>query len=418
MTTSATIVVTGDEVLLGRVADLNGSWLAEDLAARGVTVAETRLVGDSRDRIAAAVAAACASDAELVIVTGGLGPTHDDITAEAVAIALGVPMRVNQEALALVAARHRVAWRGQPDDRLVSFGVEKQATLPVGARPLAPTGSAPGFVVALAHGAMVVLPGPPRELQPMWIAATSDIVVAAVLARARPAWRRLLRLVDVRESEFALVRADIDGTLLARIRDGVYTREGELEVAVEGATADVAAVTAHYRARFGRRLFGTAGETVDEIVARLMRERAHMVAVAESCTGGGLGARITAQTGASGWFAGGVIAYSNTAKVARLHVPAEVIDLDGAVSSACATAMAVGACRMFEADWGVSITGIAGPGGGSAAKPVGLVFVGICGPGGTTTTELRLPGDRESVRRRAQTLALHRLRERAQSSPI
>jgi nicotinamide-nucleotide amidase len=253
---------------------------------------------------------------------------------------------------------------------------------------------------------VVVLPGPPWELQAMWSAAIADGPVRALLEAAPGRNTRTFRLWQVIEAELVEILAPLAPVDMDEI--GTYTREGELEVVAPVRLAN--RVEDLLRASFGDSVFATDGDQVDAMVAEALRARGQRLAVAESCTGGGLGARVTAMPGSSEWFVGGVIAYANAVKTEILGVDPAVIEAHGAVSRQCVAAMADGVRRLTGVEWGIGVTGVAGPGGGTADKPVGLVWIGVAGPRGTEAFELRARGDRASIRRRAQTFALHHLR--------
>lgn len=403
----AAILVTGDEVLGGRVGESNGGFLARDLARYGIRVERILVVGDDMNDVRDGLISLLALGVDLVCTTGGLGPTYDDLTMAAVADAVGRAMAVDPAALELVRARSTgVPRRFGVDERSLEAMRRKQATLPVGATVLPPAGTAPGCVLDHDGTVVVVLPGPPWELQSMWAAATESGPLRDLLRAAPGTTTRTFRLWQVIEAELVetlapLVSADMDEI-------GTYTREGELEVVVPARLAD--RVGELLGAAFGDAVFATDGAQVDVMVADALRGRRQRMAVAESCTGGSLGARVTALPGSSEWFVGGVIAYSDQIKTALLGVDPAVIAAYGAVSRECVTAMADGARRTTGADWGVAITGVAGPGGGTADKPVGLVWIGVAGDRQTQAFELRARGDRASIRRRAQTSALHHLR--------
>ena len=395
-------------MLGGRVSERNAGFLARALAVHGVRVERTLIIGDRLADVRDGVTQLLATGADLVCTTGGLGPTFDDLTMAAVAEATGRPLRVDPEALALVEARSRsVARRVGIDPDSLERMRRKQASLPEGATVLPPAGTAPGCAFVHDGTLLVVLPGPPWELESMWRAASGDGPLGEFLAAAPGAGTQTMRLWSVVEAELVEVLEGLDAEDLDRI--GTYTREGELEIVVPAHLAprvgDLLAVA------FERALFTLDERHVDDIVEEALVRAGATVAVGESCTGGGLGARLTARPGSSAWFVGGAITYSNDAKVRLLGVDPAVIARHGAVSSECATAMAEGARGVTGATWGIGITGIAGPSGGTAEKPVGLVWIALSGPSGTETFEHRFwRGDREGVRRRAQTAALHHLR--------
>jgi nicotinamide-nucleotide amidase len=384
--------------------------LARSLESAGVAVERIEIRGDDRDALVGAVRAALDDGPDLLCTTGGLGPTHDDLTMEAVAIATGRPLAVDAGALAMVEAR-TLALPGRPEVARALH--EKQASLPAGATVLPPVGTAPG--AALEHGgtAVVVLPGPPWELEAMWDAAMREAPLAAVLARGGGPAERVLRVHAVPESRAVAALGGLDRAAWERLRVGICARDAELEITVRSAPGDAWAADALEEvlaADLGGALYSRDGATVDEVVARRLVEAGETVAVAESCTGGGLGARLTARPGSSAYVLGGVISYADAVKRDLLGVDADLLRAHGAVSAPVAEAMAAGVRALAGSDWALSITGVAGPGGGTPEKPVGLVFVGLAGPAGVSAGEHRLRGDREAIRGRSAAIALHALR--------
>lgn len=396
-------------MLGGRVGERNAGYLSRYLGARGIRVAETVIVGDTLAVVRDALVRLLATGVDLVCTSGGLGPTYDDLTMAAVAEATGRELRVDPEALALVEARSRgVARRFGLDEESLNRMRRKQASLPEGGTVLPPAGTAPGCALVHDGAVIVVLPGPPWECETIWTSAVAMEPLASLLARAPGVTTQTLRLWSVVEAELVDVLDPLGPAELDRI--GTYTREGELEVVVP--TGIGRQVGQLLDQAFPSALFATDDRHVDEIVAAALVAAGQTLAMGESCTGGGLGARLTAQPGASAWFVGGAIAYSNEAKTRLLGVDPAIIDTYGAVSGECASAMAEGARSATGATWGVGITGIAGPDGGTPEKPVGLVWIAVSGPDGTVAHEHRFwRGDREGVRRRAHTAALHHLRE-------
>ena len=384
--------------------------VARSLEARGVAVERTEILGDDLDAIADAVRRQLDRGIDLVCTTGGLGPTHDDLTMEAVARATGRPLAIDPDALALVERRSR----GIAGDPGVQRAVrEKQATLPAGSTVLAPVGTAPGCALRHDGAVVVVLPGPPWELEAMWDAALCEEPLAGLLARATPPAERVLRVHATPESRVVEALEGMEPGAWERLRVGICARDGELEITIrsgEGGDAAADALERLLARELGEALHRRDGATVDEVVARSLTGAGQTVAVAESCTGGGLGARLTARPGSSAYVVGGVVAYADEVKRDVLGVGAEILRRHGAVSAECARAMAEGVRRLVASDWALSVTGVAGPGGGSAQKPVGLVHLGIAGPGGAASQELRLRGDRQAVRDRSSALALHLLR--------
>ncbi|MEQ8833240.1 MAG: CinA family nicotinamide mononucleotide deamidase-related protein [Miltoncostaeaceae bacterium] len=412
----AAVLVTGDEVLRGRIRDRNGAHLAAWLDDHGVALDRITVMGDDRACIGAAVRAALDDGSALVCLTGGLGPTHDDLTMDAVADALGVPLRLDRTALALVEERSR-GIRAHP--AAAAAARTKQATLPEGAQVLPPVGTAAGCVVRdRGGGVVVVLPGPPWELATMWEAAVvAPGALRDLLEGALAAPERVVRIHRTPESRIVEMLGRPDAPPLGALRLGICARDVELELTMRGDPARARALTEHLRTGLGEAVYSDDGASVDEIVAGGLAATGQTVSVAESCTGGGLGARLTEGPGASAHFLGGVIAYDNSVKTGVLGVAPKVIEAHGAVSAECAEAMARGVARACGTDWGLSVTGVAGPGGGTPDKPVGLVFIGRAGPGGAVTVEEhRLRGDREMVRRRSVAAALHLLRRGLASS--
>jgi nicotinamide-nucleotide amidase len=415
----AGILVTGTEVLTGIISDRNGPWLSERLLELGVDAAMIQIVGDRPEDLEAALRYMSAEGMALIVTSGGLGPTADDLTAEVVARFAGREMVLDpvlerriEEILKGIMQR----WPNL-DPEAIRISNRKQAMIPRGATVLDPVGTAPGLVVPPVEGknpTVVVLPGPPRELHPMWEAARQTEAFQAAIAAA-PSYRRtMLRLFGIPESEIAgtLRAAEDEGLALDRLEITTCLRRGEIEVSTRYEPQDGEAyerLADFIATRHPEALFSRDGSTVDEQVASLLTDRS--VAVAESCTGGLMAARLTDRAGSSGYFAGGVVAYSNQAKIELVGVSSELIERFGAVSDEVAEALAVGALERFHADFGLGITGIAGPGGGTEEKPVGLVcFCVAAASGEKLTRHARLPGDRADVRDRSTTVALHLLR--------
>jgi nicotinamide-nucleotide amidase len=412
--TRAGIVVTGTEVLSGIIADRNGPWLSERLRERGVELAHIMVVGDRAADLRAALDFLAGLD--LVITSGGLGPTADDLTAEVVGGFAGRAMVLDaalEERILAILRRNRARWRSYSEEAMRA-GNRKQAIVPEGATILEPVGTAPGLIVATPGPLVVVLPGPPGELRPMWATATEIEPLRSLLARAGALEQRMLRLFGVPESEIALtLRAlEDEGTPLERLEITTCLRRGEIEIATvfaPDATADYEAFAAGVRARHGATLFSEDGASIDELVARLLARRT--IAVAESCTGGLMAARLTERAGSSAYVLGGVVVYSNEAKTGFADVPAELIRRHGAVSPEVAAALADGAIARFGAELGIGITGVAGPGGGSEEKPVGTVCLSVAHAGGERIDRtVQLPGNRGMVRERSTTVAMHLLR--------
>lgn len=408
-------MIIGTELLNGRITDRNGPWLAQRLGELGVEVAHLLCVGDRPADLAAALRFLASQDVDLVVTSGGLGPTADDLTAEVVAGFAGVKLELDEameQQIAAILARFGHLAHFSPQALRVAN--RKQAMVPRGAEPLDPVGTAPGLVVPVAGGpTVIVLPGPPRELRAMWPAALATSAARAVLARTRPFESARLRLFGLPESEIAATLREVSATLdLAPLEITTCLRQAELEIDIRhrpGTEAIRDALVEAIRARHSRYLFSTDGSSLDDQLAGLLRGR--LIGLGESCTGGLLAARLTERPGSSDYVAGGVVAYSNAAKTELLGVPGELIEQHGAVSPQVARAMANGARNRFGADIGCGITGVAGPGGGTDAKPVGYVCLCVTtSDGATLASDPVLPGDRAEIRDWSVTVAMHLLR--------
>ncbi len=419
MSARAGIVVTGTEVLSGRVSDRNGPWLADRLRELGVDLAYVQIVGDRREDMAAALRFMASERLDVVLTSGGLGPTADDLTAEVVGGFQAREMALDEALAGRIAEIVRPLAKRWPnlDVAAIEVGTRKQATVPRGATVLEPVGTAPGLVVPPGEGrdgpTVVVLPGPPRELQPMWAQAVATDALQAAIAGATTYRQRTLRLFGMPESEIAetLRVAEREGVELERLEVTTCLKRGEIEVVTryepdaEGTYEELLRIVAE---RHSDTLFSTDGSTVDELAARLLA--GHTIATAESCTGGLLAARLTERAGSSEYVKGALVVYSDDAKVALAGVDPGLIEEHGAVSQEVALALAAGARERLDAEIGVGVTGIAGPGGGSEEKPVGLVWLSIAGPGEAgVTRSVNLPGSRADVRDRSTTVAMHML---------
>jgi nicotinamide-nucleotide amidase len=415
----AGIVVTGTEVITGRIADANGPWVSERLAELGVEVAHILVVADRPDDLEAALHFLASEGMDLIVTTGGLGPTADDLTAEVVGRFAGREMVLDEEMLEKIAeilrrfARRRVF---DIDEAAMLEANRKQALVPEGATALDPIGTAPGLVVPAGEQVVVVLPGPPRELQPMWPVALETPDVREVLSRATALHGYTLRMFGVPESEIAKSLRELeydDGVAVGAVEITTCLRRGEIEIDVryrDQQAATAAAVRDGLAARHPRETFSLDGATVDEQVAKLLAGR--RIGLAESCSGGLLAARLTDRPGSSAYMAGGVVAYSNEAKAELLGVDPALIAARGAVSPEVAEAMAIGALERFGADVAVSITGIAGPDGGSEEKPVGYVcFNARLADGTAIARDPVIPGNRSDIRERSALVGMHLLRQ-------
>jgi nicotinamide-nucleotide amidase len=406
------VVVTGSELVRGERTDLNGPFLSRSLLSLGLEPARIEIVGDEPRELEAAIREAVAS-ADLVACSGGLGPTHDDRTVETVAQVAGLGLQVDEELEAEIEGiSRRVAERMNRPYADFSTGVRKQATIPEGAISLGLAGTAPGLVIEANGTPVVVLPGPPAELQRLWPTALETEPVRRVLAGGRPPLRRTLRLFGPGESQVARAFQEAGGDgegLEATIcaRDFEVHVDLVAEPAAEERLLELEQALAE---RLGSYLYSTDGRTVEEIVLDRCRERGLTLATAESCTGGLVAARLTAVPGSSDAIVGGIVSYANGVKIDQLGVPAALIEKHGAVSAEVAEAMARGARERLGVDVAVSVTGVAGPGGGTEEKPVGLVYFHAETPEGGRGSEFNFPGDRDSIRRRSVVASLHLLR--------
>ena len=407
----AAIVVTGSELVRGERTDLNGPFFAQQALSLGLEPARIEIVGDRPEELEDALRDGLAAD--ICFVSGGLGPTHDDRTVEVVARVTGRALAVDAELEAQIEGISRsFAERMKRPYADFAAGVTKQATLPDGALCLGLAGTAPGLVVDTGSCVVVVLPGPPGELRRLWPRALESDPVRRVLAQAQPPSRHILRFFGASESAVASALADAGGD-----GDGVEAticaRDFEIHVdlyADPGAEGRARALAETLCASLERYLFSEDDRRIEEIVLELCREDELSLATAESCTGGLVSGRLTSVPGASDVFRGGVVAYSDELKTHLLGVPAAVLAAHGAVSAETAAAMARGARERLGADVALAVTGIAGPGGGTPEKPVGLVFLHVAAPDGERALEFSFPGDRQAIRARTAVAALHLVR--------
>ena len=416
----AGIVVTGNEVLNATIRDENFPWLSGELASAGIALAAVVVVPDDLESIIGALDYLASKGVDLILTTGGLGPTEDDKTTAAVAAFAGRELVLDdvlEEKIRAILERYAAARGNELPLEGLDAANRKQAMIPEGAIALDPVGTAPGVVVEGPGGVVVVvLPGPPRELRPMWETATRTAPVAELSELAGELELIRLRMFAVPESRLALelerIGADMGGF------DGIEVttclRKGELEIDLRHrpAAADAAAqLRERLVAAFPEATFSVDGSTIDEIVARELVARGLTLAVAESCTAGLLASRLASLRGASRYLAGGVVSYSNEAKVSVLGVPAGEIERYGAVSDEVALSMANGVRERFGTDIGIAVTGVAGPDGGSPEKPVGFVcFQVVGGELGTLGAAPTIPGSRNDIRDRSALVALHLLR--------
>jgi nicotinamide-nucleotide amidase len=408
----AAIVVTGSELVRGERTDRNGPFYAREALAHGLEPGRITIVGDRPDELEEALREAVAT-ADVCLVSGGLGPTHDDRTVEIVAKVTGRALVLDEALRTEIEGFSRmIASRlGRPYADFEA-GVRKQATLPEDAIPLGLAGTAPGLVVDAGRCAIVVLPGPPGELRRLWPRALESEPVRRVLTRTSPPGRRVLRFYGASESAVARALEDAGGDGNG-VEVTICARDFEIHVdfVVEPEGAERAdSLAAALRTSLSRSLFSEDERPVEELVLAACRSRGLTLGTAESCTGGMVAARLTRVPGSSDVFAGSVVAYGNAVKEGQLGVPAAVLAEHGAVSAETAAAMAHGLRVRLGVDVAVAVTGIAGPAGGSAEKPVGLVLFHAVSPDGEDALRFEVPGDRETIRARAAVAALHLVR--------
>jgi nicotinamide-nucleotide amidase len=418
----AGIVVTGTEVLTGRVRDRNGPWISDRLLELGVELAHITICGDRPEDIEAQLRFLADEGVDLIVTSGGLGPTADDLTVEMVARFTGRELVLDEDLEDKIAAilKPLMARFSHWDFDAVRAANRKQALIPEGAYVIDPVGTAPGVVVP-GSPTVVVLPGPPRELQPMWRTAVASEPVQEAIAGRTEYRQEMVRMFGLPESGLADTLRDAEEGIhgYGELEITTCLRRGEIEMVTRfepGAVSVYEELLALVRERHGREIFSEDGSSIDDQVLHLLAGR--RVATAESCTAGLLAARLTERPGSSDYVMGGVVAYSNQAKGELLGVDPALIEEHGAVSEPVADAMADGALRRFEADTAVAITGIAGPGGGTEEKPVGTVCWSVKTTDGRGITRtIRLPGDRADIRDRSTTMAMHLLRRVLSEAP-
>jgi len=411
---NAEIIAVGSELLTPYRTDTNSLYLTDQLNQLGVEVVLKSVVGDHLKRLVGAAQHALFRS-EIVVFSGGLGPTEDDLTREAVSEALGIPLRRNEEVLAAIESRFAArGWKMSPNN-------VKQADILEGASVLPnANGTAPGQWLAGKFDGreriVILLPGPPHELKALFEAECRE----RLRAKLPPAFlaSRVLRVamlgeshVDARVSPIYKRYGDVQTTILAGPGEIElhFRARGESLVAAQACVDEVADAVED---ELDDAVFSRDGQSLEQIVGYWLQMRGATLAVAESCTGGLLAERITSVSGSSRYFAGGAIVYSNALKTELTGVPADMIERHGAVSREVAAALAEGIRYRCEATLGIGITGVAGPTGGTAAKPVGLVFHALAGDGGTEVIERHFPGDRKRIRRFATTLALDMVRKK------
>jgi len=404
----AEIISVGTELLLGDATNTTARFLAERLALLGIDLSHQVTVGDDPARLTEAIRIALGR-AQMIVITGGLGPTPDDITRESVSQALDVPLRHDEGVAEEIRRRFERARRPMPRSNL------RQALVLAGAKVLRnPMGTAPGQLLEREGRLVILLPGPPTELETLWLGEVEPWIEGKGLAE-ETIRSTVLKTFGLGESKVAEVLEDLlaDSSSCTTV---TLVQEGEVHVKLTSKAPSAAealrrieTVAEEVERRLAGYVFGRGDETLPSAVARLLTKGGHTLGVAESCTAGLMGAMVTSVPGSSRYFLGGVIAYANDVKRASLDVPEEMLSRHGAVSNPVALAMARGASRQMGADIGIGITGIAGPGGGSPSKPVGTVFIAITGPYGSECFHHRFMGDREGVRLQSAKSALFHL---------
>ena len=404
----AIIIAVGDELISGKTVDTNSAYLARELTLRGIETQAHTTVGDNEEAIAAALRRAAGSEAGVVIVSGGIGPTRDDLTRQGLARAMSAELVLDEACLAHVESffkrRHR---KMVPTNRI-------QAMIPAGAEPLDnELGTAPGIAAKLDGTDVFILPGVPHEMRGMFAKCVCPRLPRPPVAILQ----RLVHAFGTGESDVGSLVADLMSDREGQTTVGTTVSAGliSVRITVRAATEELArsgadSLVADVCGRLGEMVVGTDDETMAPAVGRLLRDRHQTVATAESCTGGLVGQLLTSVSGASDYYLGGVVAYANEVKRDALGVSEEVLASHGAVSEQTAQAMAAGCREHLASDWAVSITGIAGPTGGTEEKPVGLVYVGLAGPDGVRTHRHVFTGTREHIRQRAAVTALNHLR--------
>ena len=410
------ILAVGTELLLGQIANTNARWMSESLAAIGADVLHHQVVGDNLDRIVEAMRLS-AGRADVVIVTGGLGPTQDDITRDALAVVMGVSMVRHPELEDLLREKFRSFGRREmPESNL------RQADVPEGARYLTPSrGTAPGLVADLSDATRIyAVPGVPEEMVEMMEGTILPELAAEGAAVVRS---RVLRCAGIGESALAERVDDLfSGSTNPTIAFLASSGEVKVRITAKAATAEaaerlIAPVAEEVRGRLGDDVFTTDDETLEAAVVRLLAAAGTTLACAESITGGGVGARITSVPGASEVFVGSGVVYRNEAKAAVLGVSRETLDGPGPVSEECAREMAAGSRRVFGSDLGLSLTGAAGPESHGGAPP-GVIWIALDGDDVTHTRGFQVPGERDRVRRWAEQAALDLLRRHLEGRPL
>ncbi len=409
---TAEILAIGSELLTPHRLDTNSLFLTGQLNDLGVDVISKSVVGDDTATLAEHLRQALAR-ADLVITTGGLGPTSDDLTREVVADVLGLSLAEDPDVLAAISRRFERRGLRMPEIN------RRQAAVPGAATVLPnPKGTAPGLMIMAGDRLVVLLPGPPREMQPMFQSAVAPAIAAR--SSGRRVWRRVIKIAGRPESHVEEIAHPIYAPLAAGdvpIETTILASPGIIELHLSARGNDEPAIVrqldaavAALAAALGEPVFSVDGRSLEEVVGASLAARGWTIAVAESCTGGLVTGRLTEVPGSSAWVIGSVVAYANDVKIKALGVPAAMIEAHGAVSEPVALAMAEGARTAMRTNVGVSVTGIAGPTGGTAEKPVGTVVIAVATPDGAGARTLHLTGDRQMVRHQSVIGALDLVR--------
>ena len=410
----AEIVTVGTEILLGNIVNTNSAYLAVECANLGLTVYYQSVVGDNEERMKAVIRTAL-DRSDVVILTGGLGPTEDDLTKEVTAEVMGMPLVEDAHSKERI-ERYMKEYKKNNSQRRITSNNYKQALIPEGALVLDNhNGTAPGLILEKDGKIAILLPGPPVELKPMF---TEEVYPYLRKKQPEIIYSQVVKICGIGESQVA---EDIQDMIQAQTNPTIapYAKIGEVHLRITAKASDekegkklIKPVVRELKRRFGRNIFATEAEkTLEEAVVDMLRDQQLTLALAESCTGGEIAARIVNVPGASQVFTHGFVTYSNRAKRKCLGVKKATLKLEGAVSAKCAKEMAKGGCNAAEADICLSITGLAGPDGGTKETPVGTVFMGCCYYGKVVTREFHFTGNRTKIRQQATAHALAFLRE-------
>ena len=410
----AEIVTVGTEILLGNIVNTNSAYLAVECANLGLTVYYQSVVGDNEERMKAVIRTAL-DRSDVVILTGGLGPTEDDLTKEVTAEVMGMPLVEDAHSKERI-ERYMKEYKKNNSQRRITSNNYKQALIPEGALVLDNhNGTAPGLILEKDGKIAILLPGPPVELKPMF---TEEVYPYLRKKQPEIIYSQVVKICGIGESQVA---EDIQDMIQAQTNPTIapYAKIGEVHLRITAKASDekegkklIKPVVRELKRRFGRNIFATEAEkTLEEAVVDMLRDQQLTLALAESCTGGEIAARVVNVPGASQVFTHGFVTYSNRAKRKCLGVKKATLKLEGAVSAKCAKEMAKGGCNAAEADICLSITGLAGPDGGTKETPVGTVFMGCCYNGKVVTREFHFTGNRTKIRQQATAHALAFLRE-------